>query len=949
MQSTRRRSTLRTITILLGGVLLGLLVQSVAASGAFAASVSGVSIVPDSYLSDNPTASWDIGFTTSATGSLITGNTVDVKFPAGFDVSGATATFGTGFTGCTTPTTVISGQVIVIPLTGAGCSLALSTAGSVTITGIRSIVNQYARLGFSVTTYGDTTFTAPIDGAGASPPAPIDMLASVTYSTQASDGSPTTSGTGPVDPGSPYSINSPIVTVLGNSGALALAGHAFAGWCTTNVAPDPTQCTGTHYAPSDNFSITSNVTLYSQWSVAYAADGSGTNVVSPIQVLTSSSGATLTFTYTVAAGGMNDGELDILVPTGWSAPTSAASAGCTTTSAGTLAFASRSIQVSALTLAAGSPVTVVYGATSGGACTTSTGGVTPSAAGVSTFTTTQKSTAGGTLTTIATAPSVVVVDPVPTCSPGSFRVALVCVAAQPGSFVSASGATSQTPCAPGTFSAVEAATSCDMAPAGTFVSGAGSTSASSCAVDTFSSGAGAVSCLACPANTSTRGVKGQASCTKVAPADFAPCPTGKIKVGASCIIEPRLGFTGGSSNDHITGSAAGDKLSGGGGSDTVVGGRGNDQLKGDRGNDTLNGGSGNDSLRGGSGSDTEYGGPGRDRIAGDSGGDRQFGGGGGDTLSGGSGRDRQSGGGGHDVVSGGTGRDVQTGGAGDDRVAGASGNDAQAGGAGDDRLSGGSGNDFQSGNGGRDVIQSGSGADTVITQGNDTVRTGPGSDTITFQPGSDGTGDAGQHEAIDTGAAPDTIRIVPGEAGGGSGGSGTTSTSTVNSGSGADDLGWPQPVIADGDSMDIAISTGSGDDSGFFTPEVETSTPDTTPTTSCAATTSSVSVDTGPGDDTFAFHYPRTRNGVAIDAKATGDTCPTWVPVTTTLGTGNDTVEISIDDTQPFRELVTSLEAVRCGRGDDTVIINQAWALTRVSWSMDCEHITKRKSSIDWR
>ncbi|MBU6141885.1 hypothetical protein KGO95_02045 [Patescibacteria group bacterium] len=54
-------------------------------------------------------------------------------------------------------------------------------------------------------------------------------------------------------------------------------------------------------------------------SALYAADGSGTNSVSPTTVNTSSTGNTLSFTFT-AAETMDSGEVSVAVPTGWSAP-----------------------------------------------------------------------------------------------------------------------------------------------------------------------------------------------------------------------------------------------------------------------------------------------------------------------------------------------------------------------------------------------------------------------------------------------------------------------------------------------------------------------------------------------------------------------------------------------------------------------------------------------------
>ena len=86
---------------------------------------------------------------------------------------------------------------------------------------------------------------------------------------------------------------------------------------------------------------------------AGAADGTGTMTVSPTLVRVGSTGNTLTFTYT-AVGALTSGEVDVVVPTGWSTPsTTSSAAGYTTSSTGTLAVSSSTIQVTALTLSSG--------------------------------------------------------------------------------------------------------------------------------------------------------------------------------------------------------------------------------------------------------------------------------------------------------------------------------------------------------------------------------------------------------------------------------------------------------------------------------------------------------------------------------------------------------------------------------------------------------------------
>ncbi|MES2812169.1 MAG: choice-of-anchor D domain-containing protein [Bacteroidota bacterium] len=77
----------------------------------------------------------------------------------------------------------------------------------------------------------------------------------VTYNGNGNDG-----GTAPVDASSPYSSGS-TVTVLG-AGSLTRTGFIFNGW---NTAADGS---GTAYVPAATFTISSNTTLYAQWTVS---------------------------------------------------------------------------------------------------------------------------------------------------------------------------------------------------------------------------------------------------------------------------------------------------------------------------------------------------------------------------------------------------------------------------------------------------------------------------------------------------------------------------------------------------------------------------------------------------------------------------------------------------------------------------------------------------------
>ena len=131
-----------------------------------------------------------------------------------------------------------------------------------------------------------------------------------------------------------------------------------------------------------------------------AADGSGSLTTPLAPVTAGSTGNKLTFTYTAADGGMNDGNLILTVPAGWSAPsTSSGDPGYTTASTGSLTVESPGIYVSGVTLAGGETLTITYGA-SGGA-------TAPASPVTQSWLAQQRSTPTGTFTPLRP-PSVVV-------------------------------------------------------------------------------------------------------------------------------------------------------------------------------------------------------------------------------------------------------------------------------------------------------------------------------------------------------------------------------------------------------------------------------------------------------------------------------------------------------------------------------------------------------------
>src|SRR6185436_19897287 len=84
----------------------------------------------------------------------------------------------------------------------------------------------------------------------------------------------------------------------------------------------------------------------------YAAAGAGTLTTPTTNVSASQTGRTITFTYTAPTGGINNGSVTVVVPAGWTAPsTTGANAGYSSSSAGTLTVSGQTITVASLTLA----------------------------------------------------------------------------------------------------------------------------------------------------------------------------------------------------------------------------------------------------------------------------------------------------------------------------------------------------------------------------------------------------------------------------------------------------------------------------------------------------------------------------------------------------------------------------------------------------------------------
>ncbi len=145
-------------------------------------------------------------------------------------------------------------------------------------------------------------------------------------------------------------------------------------------------------------------------SPALAADGTGTMSVTPTKAIASASGLGFEFTFTAPAGGMNQGKLSLLVPTGWTTPNADPSqpggtdAICnfeptTITPVG----GGNEVTFTHISLQGGETCVIKYGFPGFGGTVTA-----PSTGGPYTFTAKQAATSTGTLTALSSSPVVTV-------------------------------------------------------------------------------------------------------------------------------------------------------------------------------------------------------------------------------------------------------------------------------------------------------------------------------------------------------------------------------------------------------------------------------------------------------------------------------------------------------------------------------------------------------------
>jgi hypothetical protein len=270
-----------------------------------------------------------------------------------------------------------------------------SQVGSVTVTASPSTAGQSATyvVSFSSTSaLVATSGTITLDANGGQPgtvfPAPAASYV-ITDLTQPGGSGPVSAAPVLANSGSRATITVPGLILPGDALKVTVSGM-------TNPPLASTAQTLAVSTSADTTAVSS-----SPYAITASPDGSGGLTMSPASV-TDATPTTLSFTYTAAAGGTSSGKVAVIVPSGWTAPsTTAGTAGYTTASAGTVSVSGQSVTVSGVTLPSGATLGVVYGSGGGANRATSTASV-----GISTFAASEQSTTAGTLTNLASSPAV---------------------------------------------------------------------------------------------------------------------------------------------------------------------------------------------------------------------------------------------------------------------------------------------------------------------------------------------------------------------------------------------------------------------------------------------------------------------------------------------------------------------------------------------------------------
>jgi len=403
----------------------------------YAANGTGTLTTPTSNVGNGSTGN-TLTFTYTAAAGGVSGGEVTVVVPAGWSAPSTTGT-DPGYATASTGSVSAVGQTIDV--TG------VTLAGGATMTIVYGSTAGGGPGATAGTTAGPATWTTQQRSTAAG--VLTNIGASPSVNVYAADGSGTmATPTANVVNGSSNTItftytaaaaggtsNASVKLVVPTGWPAPTAGNTTSSAGARSYSGQTVTVTGLTLAPSATFTITYGpanapttggaqtwstqeastaagtlTALASSPSInVYAADGSGTLDPAPTTVGYASAGNTETFTYTAAAGGTSNGAVTVAVPAGWPAPsTSSGNAGYTVSSTGTVSVGGQTITVSSVTLAGGATMTVTYGSGAPGA-------TAPASAGAATWTGQSKATAGGTLTGLASSPSVTVA-PAPTAA-----------------------------------------------------------------------------------------------------------------------------------------------------------------------------------------------------------------------------------------------------------------------------------------------------------------------------------------------------------------------------------------------------------------------------------------------------------------------------------------------------------------------------------------------------
>jgi hypothetical protein len=146
----------RLASTIVGVAVLGGLLATFSVEAAYASAPTSATFSPGSTAA-NANSTWTVGLTTSPSGALAPSNTISVVFNPNFTVTAGQSVTFAGFGGsCPAANDFVSGNVATVTLP-AGCALAASTAGTLSIPGVTNpVAGTYPNATFSVATSQDT-------------------------------------------------------------------------------------------------------------------------------------------------------------------------------------------------------------------------------------------------------------------------------------------------------------------------------------------------------------------------------------------------------------------------------------------------------------------------------------------------------------------------------------------------------------------------------------------------------------------------------------------------------------------------------------------------------------------------------------------------------------------------------------------------------------------------